>query len=227
MTPPNPTRALVLGGGGVTGIGWEVGLLAGLLDEGIDLRTADTVIGTSAGSFVGTNFTSGTDWEALFADQARVADHEPAVRTDPAVYEGWAEAFRSGAGAPEAVGAGFGRVARKFGANVSPRTRQAVVRARLRTEQWPAAMRVAVTDADTGRLELLGPEARSKPPRQPVVPFPASGPPCTSARANGSTPAWSPRQTPSLRPATTALSSWPPCPRGTQASPAPRTTWPG
>jgi NTE family protein len=159
VTPPNPTRALVLGGGGVTGIGWEVGLLAGLLDEGIDLRTADTVIGTSAGSFVGTNFTSGTDWEALFADQARAADHEPVVRTDPAVYEGWAEAFRSGAGAPEAVGAGFGRVARKFGANVSPRMRQAVVRARLRTEQWPATMRVAVTDADTGRLELLGPEA--------------------------------------------------------------------
>ncbi|MFC8360742.1 patatin-like phospholipase family protein [Streptomyces griseorubiginosus] len=158
MTPPNPTRALVLGGGGVTGIGWEVGLLAGLLDEGVDLRAADTVIGTSAGSFVGTNFTSGTDWEALFADQARAAEHEPVGRTDPAVYEGWAEAFRSGAGAPEAVGAGFGRVARKFGATVSPRMRQAVVRARLRTEQWPATMRVTVTDADTGRLELLGPE---------------------------------------------------------------------
>ncbi|MEH0573096.1 hypothetical protein QBA54_00915 [Streptomyces sp. B21-108] len=49
------TRALVLGGGalvlggGVTGMGWEVGVPAGLLDEGVDLRDADTVIGTSAG----------------------------------------------------------------------------------------------------------------------------------------------------------------------------------
>ncbi|GAB3274063.1 hypothetical protein GCM10027456_63730 [Kineosporia babensis] len=39
-------------GGGITGIGWEVGVLAGLLDEGVDLRNADAVIGTSAGSFV-------------------------------------------------------------------------------------------------------------------------------------------------------------------------------
>ena len=155
----SPTRALVLGGGGVTGIGWEVGLLAGLLDTGIDLRSADTVIGTSAGSFVGANFASGADWEAVFADQARTADYEPVLRTDPALYQAWTEAFRSGAGDPEAVGAGFGRVARGFGAPVDLAMRHSVVRARLRTTQWPATMRVAVTDADTGRLELLGPEA--------------------------------------------------------------------
>ena len=41
-------RALVLGGGGVTGIAWELGLLAGLRTAGLDLTTADTVIGTSA-----------------------------------------------------------------------------------------------------------------------------------------------------------------------------------
>ena len=45
-----------------TGIGWEIGVLAGLLDEGVDLRGADTVIGTWAGSFVGANYTSGADW---------------------------------------------------------------------------------------------------------------------------------------------------------------------
>ncbi|MCO5999836.1 patatin-like phospholipase family protein [Actinoallomurus rhizosphaericola] len=153
------TRALVLGGGGITGIGWEVGVLAGLLDEGVDLRGADTVIGTSAGSFVGANYTSGTDWEALFADQAHAGEYEPVMRTDPGVYEGWAEAFRSGAGDPEAVGAAFGRVARKYGAGVDAETRLGVVRARLRTSQWPANLRIAVTDADTGRLRLLGPDA--------------------------------------------------------------------
>jgi NTE family protein len=57
-TPPrhddgSPSRALVLGGGGATGIAWLGGLIAGLRERGIDLREADTVIGTSAGSVVG------------------------------------------------------------------------------------------------------------------------------------------------------------------------------
>ncbi len=33
-------RALILGGGGVTGIAWETGLIAGLADLGIDLAAA-------------------------------------------------------------------------------------------------------------------------------------------------------------------------------------------
>jgi NTE family protein len=42
-------RALVLGAGGEAGIAWEVGLLAGLADRGVDLTAADLVVGTSAG----------------------------------------------------------------------------------------------------------------------------------------------------------------------------------
>ena len=52
-------RALVLGGGGSVGIAWETGLVAGLADEGIDLRLADKIVGTSAGSFVGAELASG------------------------------------------------------------------------------------------------------------------------------------------------------------------------
>jgi NTE family protein len=55
------TRALVLGGGGPVGIGWEAGLLVGLLDNGVDLKNADAVIGTSAGSVVGFTLASGGD----------------------------------------------------------------------------------------------------------------------------------------------------------------------
>jgi hypothetical protein len=44
-------RALVLGGG-ITGIAWETGLIAGLAGLGIDLAAADVIIGTSAGSVV-------------------------------------------------------------------------------------------------------------------------------------------------------------------------------
>ncbi|MFG2412703.1 hypothetical protein [Streptomyces goshikiensis] len=42
--------AWVLGGGGVLGGAWAIGLPAGLAEAGIDLSRADTLIGTSAGS---------------------------------------------------------------------------------------------------------------------------------------------------------------------------------
>ncbi len=48
-----PRTALVLGGGGLTGIGWEAGIIKGLADLGVDLSTADVIVGTSAGSVVG------------------------------------------------------------------------------------------------------------------------------------------------------------------------------
>ena len=61
--------ALVLGGGGITGIAWEIGLLAGLAEAGVDLSDADLVVGTSAGSVVGAQLTSGADPEKLYARQ--------------------------------------------------------------------------------------------------------------------------------------------------------------
>ncbi len=59
-TPPTTQgRAVVLGGGGVTGIAWEAGVIEGLLDAGVDLLTADTMIGTSAGSVIAAHARSG------------------------------------------------------------------------------------------------------------------------------------------------------------------------
>ncbi|MFF4582330.1 patatin-like phospholipase family protein [Streptomyces sp. NPDC001389] len=51
--------ALVLGGGGLTGVGWESGILYGLACAGVDLAGADLVVGTSAGSVVGAQLASG------------------------------------------------------------------------------------------------------------------------------------------------------------------------
>ncbi len=69
-------RALVLGGGGITGIAWELGLLKGLADAGVDLTAADRVVGTSAGSVVGAQITTGLTVEELYAEQLRPADRE-------------------------------------------------------------------------------------------------------------------------------------------------------
>src|SRR5215472_233934 len=48
-----PSRGLVLGGGGPVGRAWEIGLVDGFAGQGIDLGTADVIIGTSAGAVVG------------------------------------------------------------------------------------------------------------------------------------------------------------------------------
>jgi NTE family protein len=68
--------ALVLGGGGITGIAWELGILKGLADAGVDLTEADLVVGTSAGSVVGAQVTSGTPIQDLYAEQLEPADQE-------------------------------------------------------------------------------------------------------------------------------------------------------
>ena len=68
--------ALVLGGGGVTGIAWEIGLLAGLLELGVDLTTADLIVGTSAGSVVGALVATGGDLEEFYRRQLEPSGSE-------------------------------------------------------------------------------------------------------------------------------------------------------
>ena len=61
-------RAVVLGGGGPVGVAWELGLASGLASAGIDLATADLVVGTSAGSITGAMLTGGDDPAQLVAE---------------------------------------------------------------------------------------------------------------------------------------------------------------
>ena len=52
-------RALVLGGGGIFFVAWQVAYLNGLINRGVHLGDADIVVGTSAGSVVASILTSG------------------------------------------------------------------------------------------------------------------------------------------------------------------------
>lgn len=76
------TRALVIGGGGVAGIAWETGVLAGLSEAGIAVTDADVVIGTSAGSTVAAQVTSGLTVAELLARQV-----DPALQVNELVPE--------------------------------------------------------------------------------------------------------------------------------------------
>lgn len=49
----------MLGGGGPLGVGWQAGLLSALTEASVPVGDADTVVGTSAGSIVGAQITSG------------------------------------------------------------------------------------------------------------------------------------------------------------------------
>ncbi|MEV6158948.1 patatin-like phospholipase family protein [Nonomuraea sp. NPDC052129] len=77
------SRALVLGGGAVVGIAWEVGVLAGLAAKGVDLRDADLVVGTSGGSLVGAQLAGGMGVEDMYGRQIAPPVGEPIPKVSP------------------------------------------------------------------------------------------------------------------------------------------------
>jgi NTE family protein len=72
-------RALVLGGGGSAGNAWLIGVIAGLLDAGLDVTGADLIIGTSAGSTAAAQVTSASPARLL----ADILSAAPRQRTGP------------------------------------------------------------------------------------------------------------------------------------------------
>jgi len=65
----------ILGGGGAAGVAWEAGIVIGLQQAGVDLSSAGLVVGTSAGSIVGSYVACAADLRTLAA--ARYADMSP------------------------------------------------------------------------------------------------------------------------------------------------------
>jgi NTE family protein len=70
-------RALVLGGAGSAGNAWEIGVIAGLFEAGLDVTYADLTIGTSAGSTAAAQITSGIQPSELLADILAAAPRPP------------------------------------------------------------------------------------------------------------------------------------------------------
>jgi NTE family protein len=145
------TRALVLGGGGVTGIAWEIGVLCGLRRAGVDLTTADMVIGTSAGSFVGALVATGVDLEQAAAAQRRGPDGEPRIEVDLARLFEVFGVLTDPDLEPRAAQARIGALALAT-PTVPEQARIDAFAARLPRHDWPPARRLLVTavDAETG-----------------------------------------------------------------------------
>jgi len=157
-------RALVLGGGGVAGIAWQTGILLGIADESPAAATAllnsDVLLGTSAGSAVVAQISSGLDLVELFARQVS----ETSAELDPGVgIDGITELFLAAMADPDATVAQkrqrIGAVALASDTVAEP-LRRNVIAQRLPSHVWPdRVLRLTAIDAATGELVVLDRES--------------------------------------------------------------------
>ncbi|MFD4639970.1 patatin-like phospholipase family protein [Lentzea sp. NPDC058436] len=144
-------RALVLGGGGVTGIAWETGILHGLAEQGVDLSDADLFVGTSAGSVVATELAGGARLADLYAGQLLPPDGEIPARLTPWMLVRYALSYVM-PGTPAAKRARLGRAALKA-RTPSEESRLAVFDSRLSTKDWPERpLKVTAVDVVDGKF---------------------------------------------------------------------------
>lgn len=148
--------ALVLGAGGITGSAWETGILHGLAKAGLDLSTADVIIGSSAGAVVGAQLASGLlGLPQLYELQLAEAGGERGGRLGAVTVLRYARAVLSSR-TPQAYGQKLARMAREARVGLSPEERRAVIASRLLSPEWPERpLRVTAVDAVTGELHTF------------------------------------------------------------------------
>lgn len=94
-------RVLVLGGGGLIGVAWESGVCHGLLEGGVDVRSYDAFVGTSAGAMIGSRLAAGElppDPDAPRPAGAEGANVDPSrvdVKALGAAFKKWSEIERT------------------------------------------------------------------------------------------------------------------------------------
>ncbi|MEU8233771.1 patatin-like phospholipase family protein [Actinoplanes sp. NPDC048967] len=147
-------RALVLGGGGVTGVAWEIGLLHGLAEQGVDLSSADLFVGTSAGSVVAAQLTSGTGIDALY--ERELAD--TTGDTDAVIGSRVLLGFVLAALWPGDRARGRARLGRAAlkARTVPESARRTAIAARVERDDWPAArLLIPAVEARTGAVKVF------------------------------------------------------------------------
>jgi NTE family protein len=151
--------ALVLGGGGITGIAWEIGVLAGLADAGVDLTGADLVVGTSAGSVVGAQITGGGELPALFERQLEPPKEERLARMTRSTLARFAWAMFRTRGRDQDFRRRIGTLAlaaEKAGLTPTEEERLAVIGSRLIGQEWPRRpLLITAVDAHSGEFRTF------------------------------------------------------------------------
>jgi NTE family protein len=148
------SNALVLAGGGLAGIAWHLGMLEALRAGGVDLTSADLVVGTSAGSVVGAQITTG-QLDVAVAQQQRPAPAEIAVEVDLQSFMTKAVELSSGTTDETEIMRRFGSYALEA-RTVSEAARLAAVASRVPVTTWPQrALKVTAVGVTTGELVVF------------------------------------------------------------------------
>jgi NTE family protein len=153
-------RGVVLAGGGLAGIAWETGVLMGIADEAPGVAAAvlgsDVLVGTSAGSAVAAQISSGLPLQELFDRQVAGTARE----IDPGVaIEEITELFIAAMMTPDTTKE---QKLQRIGAvaldahTVAEPARRAVIADRLPSHDWPdRVLRLTAIDIDTGELVVF------------------------------------------------------------------------
>ena len=179
---PNRPDVLVLGGGGVLGEAWMMGVLSGYEDAtGVDLRGCEYFVGTSAGSIVAAHLVAGRSPRRPkeIPDRPRPASPEAEERLGRAGNRAaaragdWATAAAA-AFAPLALGLATpgGAVLRAAMLRRLPHPGQRLDDLReyiaSLSPRFDGRLRVTAVDRDSGRRVVFG------SPRAPAAPVPAA-----------------------------------------------------
>jgi len=161
-------RALVLAGGGIAGIAWETGVLRGIADESPAtarlLVESDVLVGTSAGSAVAAQLSSGHTLDELFDRQVAESSAEIDSGVD---VDAITELFLTALGAPyEEPRDKTRQQMQRIGAvalatkTVPAPVRRQVIAQRLPSHDWPdRALRLTAIDVATGELTVFDRES--------------------------------------------------------------------
>jgi NTE family protein len=153
-------NALVLAGGGLAGIAWEVGVLLGIEEtEPCAARAlmghGTTFVGTSAGSVVASQVAGGVSLRGLFEQQLEPHTAEVGAMFDVVEFQETLARLLDGVTSAEEGRRRVGRFALDA-TTASPGDRRAIIRARLTVRAWPdRRLLVTAVNAETGVLRVF------------------------------------------------------------------------
>ncbi|OMC16119.1 patatin-like phospholipase family protein [Mycobacterium colombiense] len=161
-------RALVLAGGGIAGIAWETGVLRGIADESPAvarlLVESDVLVGTSAGSAVAAQLSSGHTLDELFdrqvAEWSAEIDSGVDVETITELFlTALAEPYEERLDRTRQQMQRIGAVALATETVPAPVRREVIAR-RLPSHDWPdSELRLTAIDVETGELTVFDRES--------------------------------------------------------------------
>lgn len=146
--------AIVLGGGGSLAIGWQLGYLYALEKEGIDIRNADLVIGTSGGAQAATGITSTKSWEEIFNEQIEPkSNEEPPQQNMEAVVARYSEIAQKSNNPKEWIEnySAFALEENKF--DESEHINR--LKHRIKVESWPQNLMITAIDAQESKRAVF------------------------------------------------------------------------